>query len=617
MSKIWISEIDETSVFNTTNMVTDIVFVPGYSVAPISAEEGSLVADALSPVRCNSVAEFERYFGGVTPVFTSAQAYPSEFFGSTESDIATDGTSRNLLDKGSPDTGYIYAKELLTAGIPVVYYRVNKSISDLKIEDMYKAISELSYGKLECTAQYTTTGDVLKTISVDSSKFTEYFTGSGDYKFTKDSNGIRASVTYSGDTFSATIVDELKTIEKKESTNTITLTFTNDAWDKDPVAYGIDITGIPTNDDTITITYSTVATGYNSLTTGLIYTASDIGIDFGSDTPPDELSVHLIRFESELLDRGACSFKYLTSGGYPTFSNKTGVLVNAMISVCATRGDAVALIDHTDNPGRDLVGNSSVFSVVNSSTYQTIARSTVMKGRNADVIEIFGTYGAMFTPCQDVQLVNSYKKYGAGGKLYALDSHIVMPASFAYLMCLAKTIQNNPSWVATAGVTRGRVTTNQSRVLKPLTNSIADSYQPDNLIAVNPITKVNPYGYCIMGNRTLVDNSIKGGTTALSFLNIRNMVSDVKKQVYIAAQSVLFDQNTEITWINFVSLITPILDKMKNTNGISNYKIIRLEGSDRTNINVAIRLYPIYAIESFDVKIYLNDQGTYEDSETI
>ena len=39
------------------------------------------------------------------------------------------------------------------------------------------------------------------------------------------------------------------------------------------------------------------------------------------------------------------------------------------------------------------------------------------------------------------------------------------------------------------------------------------------------------------------------GTSALSFLNIRGVVSDVKKVIHAACQNSLFEQNTDITWL--------------------------------------------------------------------
>ena len=275
-----------------------------------------------------------------------------------------------------------------------------------------------------------------------------------------------------------------------------------------------------------------------------------------------------------------------------------------MASLCYTRGDAVALIDHTDNPDRPLTGTKSVYyNVVNDSSYM--------------LPSAYQSFAAMFTPAVEMSLVNTYRGWSWVDSIRVkLPSTCVLPASFAYLSCLASSIKVFPNWNAIAGATRGKVTGLVApRTVKALTNAIADSFTPDTATAINPITNIKPYGQCIWGNRTLVDNSIKQGTTATSFLNIRNLVSDVKKQLFVACQSLLFEQNTDILWVNFLSLVTPILDKMVSGFGIHTYKIIKLPNSDKTQINVKIRLYPIYAVESFDITIYLNDKGVYLDGE--
>ena len=52
---------------------------------------------------------------------------------------------------------------------------------------------------------------------------------------------------------------------------------------------------------------------------------------------------------------------------------------------------------------------------------------------------------------------------------------------------------------------------------------------------------MSPFGLRIWGNRTLFDNSGKGNLTASSFLNIRNLCSDIKKTVWTAARTLTFE----------------------------------------------------------------------------
>ena len=95
--------------------------------------------------------------------------------------------------------------------------------------------------------------------------------------------------------------------------------------------------------------------------------------------------------------------------------------------------------------------------------------------------------------------------------------------------------------------------------------------------------------------------------TAQSFLNVRQMVSDIKKLVYIAAKSLTFEQNNDILWVNFKSKITPTLDKMVTSNGISGYKVIQKPTTEKAKIVALIKIYPIEPVEDWDITIELSD----------
>ena len=218
--------------------------------------------------------------------------------------------------------------------------------------------------------------------------------------------------------------------------------------------------------------------------------------------------------------------------------------------------------------------------------------------------EIYDTYATMITPWCTFRL----------NGLYTDESQLELPGSFAYLKCLAQMLNSDSDWFAVAGVSRGLVPDLKSLcTVTPLTNRIADSYQPEpnskgEGVAINAITNVKPYGYCLWGNRTLrMQRSSRPGF-ALNFLNIRNLVSDVKKQAYLAAKSLMFEQNNEILWLNFKSLLTPLLDQMVSGEGLSAYKLIKNVSQDKTRLSATIRLYPVYAVESFEIEITLEDE---------
>ena len=297
---------------------------------------------------------------------------------------------------------------------------------------------------------------------------------------------------------------------------------------------------------------------------------------------------------------GDYSIKYISTGGYPTFeygtaetnsSGRTVVksgLAEAMMTLAQKRSDCVALIDHTNNPDRTIY-EAEELSVI----YQ-------VREQFADLDEKIASHGAMFTPWY------SCTHAVIAGETGATYPNAFMPASLAFLSSLANQLRNYNPWLAVSGVTRGKVPffgslhTNQ-----PLTNNVADSYQsvPSDevsdyaLISINPITYIRQYGYCIWGNRTL-----------------RNLVSDIKKRLYEASQRLLFEQNTEILWINFKRLVTPLLDTMVSNNILSEYRMTKYnvdpesgEAVPAYKVLANIMIRPINSVEVFDLTIQLEN----------
>lgn len=494
MNRIIINELDLTTNGSSPD-ITDIVFVPGFSAKPLSelnaAQIDVSLARPFTPTLCQTVEEFELYFGTAPAIFAEDQLYPYAQ-GSIEGfakpaipNLNTNGAEINLpvwFTKGSADPSYAYAKELLLQGIPVVYERMN---------------------------------------------YVTYNNYDDEYN-----NGIYQDGTDEGnvvhDNYDVTIDNIYKTAFKK--------VFACDDDDAD--------------------------NKYNPI-----------------------------------YDKNECQFKFLTSGGYPTFEYGTVdgnyIYVNAMAKIAGTRGDCVALIDHTDNPDRPL----------NASNYESIHYILNNEGSNFRISEQYDSYTAMITPWVNVTC----------NGVYADKTNMIAPGSFAYLSALAVSIKTNANWLAVAGVARGLVPNIiELHTTQVLTNAIAESYQSEPAggtgISINPITRIRPYGYCIWGNRTLRYNKISRVGFATGFLNLRNMVSDVKKTVYKAAQRLMFEQNNDILWINFKALITPLLDSMVSGYGLSGYKVIKNPTNDKTRLSAIIKLYPVYAVESFEVTVILSDE---------
>jgi len=289
---------------------------------------------------------------------------------------------------------------------------------------------------------------------------------------------------------------------------------------------------------------------------------------------------------TNLADKGEYSVKYITSGAYPTYEyglttdNKANVIVTKMINAAQTRGDAVALIDHTNKPDRKL--------------YPFTDTSTLYYAVKTGDYAITSTYASMFTPWATYNCPTSVGQQ-------------TLPGSFGYLASLAQAIQTNANWLAMAGVSRGIVPNLVSlNTTTKLTNAIADAYQPRTGMSINPITIIKPYGHVIWGNRTLKNNV--QNLTATSYLNVRNLVSDIKKLVYSAALSLMYEHNSDVLWSRFKAMIVPTLNQMTTGYGIAGYQVIRKPTTEKGKLVADIKLYPVYAVEDFDISVIMTDE---------
>ena len=321
------------------------------------------------------------------------------------------------------------------------------------------------------------------------------------------------------------------------------------------------------------------------------------GSYFYSDATVEELleAMEDEHFFDGLLDHNEADVKYITTGAHPvvakTESGNTVTyelnkdIVDNMIKLAALRGDALAILDGASE--ESIKENDSLYALL-LDEYSTGVEN--------------GEYATAFAPC--AHFATSDK------------SDVILPASFAYLTCYARSIRTNGSNLAIAGVTRGLVSNLSSLDIpasEKLTNAIADSWQGINdKVSVNGITYIRNYGYCIWGNRTLHDNSKESGSNGLidsSFLSIRNMLCDLKKRLRNVAMRLLFEQNNDVLWSRFLFGVTPVLERLKSTAGIANYKIIHIPTDDKTKLKAVIKITTIKPLEQIEIGIVMVDDN--------
>lgn len=288
-----------------------------------------------------------------------------------------------------------------------------------------------------------------------------------------------------------------------------------------------------------------------------------------------------------LKDRGSYDVRFLTCGGVSqTLSSESGstVTLNAAVAgamgVANARGDCSVLVDHasTETDASDIMAQ-----------YQRFSSTAGVK------------YGKGFTPWVKVTQI-APKSANFSGSIATL------PGSYGYLRAFANSIYNNNAvWLAAAGATRGQIPKIVGTTVA-YGEAAANDFQTraSGEIAVNPICMIEPYGYVVWGNRTMFPND-STGLKASSFANIRELVSSLKKALYVASKGLTFEQNNDLLWFNFRSLLTPTLDKMASGGGIQGYRIIKEATTARATLKARIRIVPIEGVEDFDLTVELSD----------
>lgn len=284
-----------------------------------------------------------------------------------------------------------------------------------------------------------------------------------------------------------------------------------------------------------------------------------------------EAAINNEDFFKKYEDKGKYDIDFILGNSFVTGSEKE--VAQYMIKSAATRGDCVAIIDVPS----DTTGATSIATWCKSLSVSDINKENAMK------------YGAAFAP--------TFK---------ATDIAEGTPASVAYLSCFGTYVNDYASWFAFAGSTRG---------VLPFTNvELAQEFGDADIEILQTTTKddkccnvlaeIRPYGNLVWGNRTLhpIENN---GLIASDFLNIRNLVNAIKKQLYRTARKYTFEPNDDVLWINFTNDILPLLNQMKSNRGIRGFSIKKVKTDKKATLKAVITISPIEAVEDFDLTIDL------------
>lgn len=314
-----------------------------------------------------------------------------------------------------------------------------------------------------------------------------------------------------------------------------------------------------------------------------------------------------------LKDKSTYDFRYLVTG---LMTNNDGA--NKCILEVADHSEEILLDDASISDGR---GDCIALIDLDSKTYVGKTQTAAIPKMAKEAAEWSSAYAAVFAPYV-TYLMPDDADY---------DNNKTFPASFHYLACAANSANNNYSeWYANAGYTRGvsKYTIESTgckfgevaiQALEPRfllqvgkeLNEDGTAYNDINTtVAINLIVKIKS-SYYLWGNRTGKKLGTRGASdgdlVAQHFLNIRQLSTTIKKQVYVTCRRLTFDPNSSLLWLNFVSLLQPMLEGMKADQGIKDYKIVQNATDRKALLTAKIRIVPIEAVEDFEIGLYLED----------
>ena len=172
---------------------------------------------------------------------------------------------------------------------------------------------------------------------------------------------------------------------------------------------------------------------------------------------------------------------------------------------------------------------------------------------------------------------------------------------------MANVDRNFEPWYAPAGFTRGRVTNALALAIAPKQKERDMLYK----IAINPVAFFPNDGFNIFGQKTLLRQP-----SAFDRINVRRLFLWLEKGVKKTIKYFVFEPNTLFTRNRVVSVLTPIFDRAKNTQGLYDYQIVCDARNntpaviDQNEMVVDIYLKPVRSAEYILVNFYATSTST-------
>ena len=183
--------------------------------------------------------------------------------------------------------------------------------------------------------------------------------------------------------------------------------------------------------------------------------------------------------------------------------------------------------------------------------------------------------------------------------------YINLPVTKDVVRNMAETDNVAYPWYAPAGFGRGNVECEKAHKSTKLAeeDTLYNGY-------INVVKTFANEGVKIWGQKTMMKAD---DDTMLTRIAVRRLMLRLRKLVAIAVNKLIFDPNDPTTTNKFLSLVTPILQTIKENRGISDFRIkidsSSMDTSDRRELNGQIFVKPYQALEYINIDYVLTPEG--------
>lgn len=251
-------------------------------------------------------------------------------------------------------------------------------------------------------------------------------------------------------------------------------------------------------------------------------------------------------------------------------------VVAAALSMCENRGDTLYLVD----PPAHL-------------SYEEVCDWVNGSGEFDDHTKFNSSYGACYWAWQYI-----YDEVN--------DQEVLAPPSVLVAPAIARSENLSKPWYAPAGLTRGLIRNALRSEHAPSDTEVDFAYDNN----VNSIITHETSGLTVWGQKTLWRND-----TALDRVNVRRLVTYIKRIVKRTCQFLVFEPNDSTTWIQFEDLLEPTFRSLVQNRGLYDYKIIPLKYTvtdddiDNSRMPAQILIKPTKSAEFIPIDIVLTNTG--------